>query len=281
MSFPPRDFEERAPSQNDSLTLSATSDESPALQPSVTLPSHTNTMDRRQGRVFSQSTPTLQSTSDGADNNTEASSDGPDVHPARYHSHGAIASHFLAQSPDAYGGQTWVDFLRESGAEQPAPRSHNRAQSGEIYPESGVSSRFTLPRPQQSSEASSRTSIRTSRSSDRKRRLTAGGSPTRRTSSIMRIDQVGSSSSDPILLGSSPPAHPGLPHPTLPLHPSRSSFASTPRRESDIVLPPWQPDSDVTHCPVCGSQFTFFYRKHHCRYVFSLRCHLVISATKH
>jgi len=33
------------------------------------------------------------------------------------------------------------------------------------------------------------------------------------------------------------------------------------------VLPPWQSDASVTHCFVCGSQFTFFYRKHHCRYV--------------
>lgn len=39
------------------------------------------------------------------------------------------------------------------------------------------------------------------------------------------------------------------------------------RRDSDIVLPPWQPDSEVTHCPVCGSQFSFFFRKHHCRLV--------------
>lgn len=37
------------------------------------------------------------------------------------------------------------------------------------------------------------------------------------------------------------------------------------------MLPPWQPDSEVSHCPVCGSQFTFFYRKHHCRYVKVLR----------
>lgn len=41
-----------------------------------------------------------------------------------------------------------------------------------------------------------------------------------------------------------------------------------PRRDSDIVLPPWQPDSEVTQCPVCGSQFSFFFRKHHCRSVF-------------
>jgi hypothetical protein len=36
-------------------------------------------------------------------------------------------------------------------------------------------------------------------------------------------------------------------------------------RSSDIVLPRWQPDSEVTYCPICGTQFSFFVRKHHCR----------------
>lgn len=31
------------------------------------------------------------------------------------------------------------------------------------------------------------------------------------------------------------------------------------------TLPRWQPDAEVTHCPICGAQFNFFYRKHHCR----------------
>jgi hypothetical protein len=51
--------------------------------------------------------------------------------------------------------------------------------------------------------------------------------------------------------------HPSYPSPSGPV----------PRRDSEVLLPPWQPDSDVTHCPVCFRQFTFFYRKHHCRYV--------------
>lgn len=33
------------------------------------------------------------------------------------------------------------------------------------------------------------------------------------------------------------------------------------------MIPTWQPDSDVSNCPVCDAQFTFWYRKHHCRYV--------------
>lgn len=29
--------------------------------------------------------------------------------------------------------------------------------------------------------------------------------------------------------------------------------------------PRWQPDAEVTYCPICRTQFNFFIRKHHCR----------------
>lgn len=35
----------------------------------------------------------------------------------------------------------------------------------------------------------------------------------------------------------------------------------------EIVLPRWQPDAEVTYCPICHTQFSIFVRKHHCRYV--------------
>jgi hypothetical protein len=41
---------------------------------------------------------------------------------------------------------------------------------------------------------------------------------------------------------------------------SRSSY-----RDQEILLPIWQPDSDVQNCPVCDKLFTMWYRKHHCR----------------
>ena len=39
------------------------------------------------------------------------------------------------------------------------------------------------------------------------------------------------------------------------------------RRPSDFQVPRWQPDAEVTYCPICHTQFSFFVRKHHCRFV--------------
>ncbi|KAM0222523.1 hypothetical protein ACHAPQ_002170 [Fusarium lateritium] len=40
---------------------------------------------------------------------------------------------------------------------------------------------------------------------------------------------------------------------------ARPSISSDPQR------PRWQPDNEVTYCPICHTQFSFFVRKHHCR----------------
>lgn len=36
-------------------------------------------------------------------------------------------------------------------------------------------------------------------------------------------------------------------------------------RLPSVALPRWQPDAEVTYCPICHTQFSFFVRKHHCR----------------
>ena len=45
------------------------------------------------------------------------------------------------------------------------------------------------------------------------------------------------------------------------------------RRSREITLPKWQPDAEVTKCPICGTTFSFWYRKHHCR-----KCGRVVCA---
>lgn len=68
---------------------------------------------------------------------------------------------------------------------------------------------------------------------------------------------------------SSPPPHPQFTRPSV--NARHSSLASP---TTDYVVPKWQPDSEVTHCPICKSQFTFWFRKHHCR-----KCGRVVCAT--
>ncbi len=49
-----------------------------------------------------------------------------------------------------------------------------------------------------------------------------------------------------------------------------SSFSARERQRREAVeysLPRWQPDAEVTYCPICNAQFSIFVRKHHCRYV--------------
>jgi hypothetical protein len=61
------------------------------------------------------------------------------------------------------------------------------------------------------------------------------------------------------------PIVPRRPAPSEPiLH--RTSSGGPARTFDDIVIPPWQPDTEATHCSVCGTLFTFFFRRHHCRY---------------
>ena len=57
----------------------------------------------------------------------------------------------------------------------------------------------------------------------------------------------------------------------LPRRPSEESLRDRPSRE--LKLPKWQPDEQVSKCPICGIMFTFWYRKHHCR-----KCGRVVCA---
>ncbi|KAG9203107.1 hypothetical protein G6514_003630 [Epicoccum nigrum] len=171
---------------------------------------------------------------------------------------GAVASHFLAQP---HGGETWADFLREDGSD-PArlrPLPNHSSTDPSLYRRASSSSSM-YPHPHSPTDTTS-----SANSSDRKRRLTTAESPLRRPSNMhTHSGSQAGTSTDPIMLESSPvsvpvpvPARASLRERPLPLPPTR--------RESDFILPSWQPDADVTHCFVCKRQFTFLFRKHHCR----------------
>jgi hypothetical protein len=73
-----------------------------------------------------------------------------------------------------------------------------------------------------------------------------------------------------------PPPPPPPPH-SPERQRSATLFPTTARQAgrsnpAEIVLPRWQPDAEVTYCPICHTQFSIFVRKHHCRYVLRRRC---------
>ena len=257
-------------SSDTSSSSSNLSDDSPARSTSLSLLPARHTMDRWQGRQFSRSTPALvNDPEEGVAGSSDRDRDAPALRP-RHHS--AIASHFLAQPGHTFGGQTWMDFLRESGAaEHVNPRASNNNHRSAVHPRAASASYSRqLPWPQRHSSYILRNGERTRQMS------TPESSTQRRSSQSVHLgnaaDASAAGSSAPIAVDSfsslpRPPRSPRPPHSSLPSYSSRSSFEPAPRRSSDIVLPPWQPDAEVTHCPVCSRQFTFWYRKHHCRYV--------------
>lgn len=47
--------------------------------------------------------------------------------------------------------------------------------------------------------------------------------------------------------------------------PSRERPQRSRRETPEFALPRWQPDAEVTLCPICNTQFSTWVRKHHCR----------------
>lgn len=89
-----------------------------------------------------------------------------------------------------------------------------------------------------------------------------------------RREDTGRTVGNPIVLGSSPVAPrvdvssgPSARRETPVAGPSGLRAQGQSAGRPDFVLPRWQPDAEVTYCPICHTQFSIWVRKHHCRYV--------------
>lgn len=167
----------------------------------------------------------------------------------------------------------------------PPPRRSGPSHSGQMLAAILRDRALPVPAAEQTAEERRRSII----ALDRKRRLT---NPTyedgrRRTNSgsfhdravnyaaspVYRMDGPsspptrGHAASDPSrplpdiidLTGSSPPSQPQTPRGN---RPRRRSSSNSSRR---YVVPKWQPDSEVSECPICKRAFTWVFRRHHCR----------------
>lgn len=238
-------------------------------------------MDRpvNPSHLSSASTPTLNH----LPYNTSASSNPPSTIDPRndslHRSHTDGTTRTPLSPSERAEGETWMDFLRRTSTSSSTAARAPTDSRPEHQPH--------IPRQRPDIHMNSVRDLNEAHNAliaERKRRLTAPDSPerNRRPSEIVSgaIAASGSQVAGPG--ASSEAAGRGVPGNSagMPIDltetPDRSSRrASNPRRqsreagrrESDIVLPPWQPDSEVNKCPVCGNPFGFFYRKHHCRYV--------------
>ncbi|KAM0125418.1 hypothetical protein ACHAP3_009770 [Botrytis cinerea] len=113
---------------------------------------------------------------------------------------------------------------------------------------------------------SSRFNRRPSNQSSSSRRTSTQSNQSRRTSSSSPnslAEESPRSSGNPT---NSPPSDDGTP--TISRSPSSVIQRPTRDRESvqsEVVVPRWQPDSEVTQCPICNAWFGWLNRKHHCR----------------
>ena len=161
------------------------------------------------------------------------------------------------------GGETWRDFLRSTAevsnaaAWQSASTSQARMQPARSDP----------PEYNSTQAGASGGDNRASPSGSRKRGPSTSTSIPIRPSPASPTTpprpgrtRMSGSESNPVDLTSDSPEQ----------SPQRPPIARNP---GSIVLPKWQPDEDVSTCPVCKTPFGFFFRKHHCR-----KCGKVVCA---
>lgn len=172
----------------------------------------------------------------------------------------------ISEASSAYPHQ---NLPRRSHSDRSQPRSsHHYSRDNDLPP---------LPSPDMSAEARRQSimamdrkrRLTTSSQENGRRRTTTGGftsrdnrfyhTPSRQNSQTSASQPHGSTFTEIIdLTGSSPPASM---RPGVPPQPNRTSS----NRSRGYIVPAWQPDAEVSECPICKRQFTFLFRRHHCR----------------
>lgn len=151
---------------------------------------------------------------------------------------------------------TWLDFLRTAGhtVPPPPPPPSNREHSADRKRRHPGSSpeRRSYPNPPSYNASMS-------------------GAAERAQSGTGAVPQPQGSSVNTAIDLTSPPR----PRPTVITRTSGQGSAGSggSRTGSDVVVPKWQADNEVIRCPVCKIEFSFWYRKHHCR-----KCGRVVCA---
>ena len=151
--------------------------------------------------------------------------------------------------------QTWMGMYKQSSNDRQDPL--NRAQL--------VASRTAIM------AADRRKRLSDHPEEHMRRRSASGQSFVHPGSSRSRQSFTQSGNDRPLFDHSNSPPTERNPERPLPRRPSIDTLQN--RRNRDITLPPWESDARVSKCPICGTNFSFWYRKHHCR-----KCGRVVCA---
>lgn len=215
---------------------------------------------------------------DASDNNDNRSELGASGSLRRGHSDGDVLGSQLRGlgSSRRTGEETWMDFLRESSSPTDDAETLSRRRTIQA---SGMQGQA---RAQERQAAMHRAAFMVA---DRKRRLTESQEDhaRRRSASSLPFGPAVTARSSSSTITSRPePFYAAVEHTPRPAGssiidrslPRRSDVLSPRSRASrEITLPRWQLDSEATSCPICGTSFSFWFRKHHCR-----KCGRVVCA---